>query len=494
VRGSRTAAWGASALIVLAGTAWLASPRSFIAEDSYFYLVAARRLALDGEHGFSGIFPSNGFHPLWLYGLSTWSWLVSTVHAGALWYAGHAVPLSLAMTATAAHQLVTLERLLRVVPGTLAYPPLLFVTVLGVLYSEAHVLLASLAWLARRIVLETRAGRPRPALFGLVAAVVTLARLDSVFLAAAALVWSAGHWRSLRASAAACSVYLLAVGAYVGANLWWFGGLPISGWLKSSFPTPTPAGFQGGGLLLSLSEYSVPYGVLPIGAGTAAWLALRRTHEMAPVLLVLLCGSVMHMGYTMLFAAYCGWNWYYVLPILTGSLGVALLLGRRGGERVAGLSRAAIAAALAIGALGLLYKVRHDDRTEAMRAIQEYLAAPEVAGRTEFVSELPGAGAIAGSANVIAADMLTANRRLYDQLQRAPDPWGLLLSLCRARGKPLHAIVYVGGDFVSWDEDRGLLWIDPKVSTRRPLGTIRTGAPVIARPEIPFLVWRAPDR
>jgi hypothetical protein len=492
VRRACSGALGALTVVALAGAAWFVSPRSFVAEDSYFYLVAARRIALDGHHSFSGVFASNGFHPLWLYLLAGWSWVVGLIDADLLWRTAHAVPLSLALLATAAVSFHAVERRLGLGPGTLAIPPVVFTSVLGVLYSEAHALLAALGWLASLVVRLDRTAEVASWKLGLAAAAVALARLDAVFLSVWVLIWAAARGRRTSGTLHAFVVFTALVGGYVAANVWFFGGpVPISGWLKSSAPVPTLSGFEGSGLGLSLSDYSVAFGVLPVALGVAACIILGVRGRLHALLALFTAGSVAHMAYTMLFASYCGWNWYYVLPVVNGTLASAMLLGEAAGPPARFAAIAAWTTVIA-GAAGIAYKVSHDDRTESMRLIQTHLSSPQLAGKTVFVSELPGAGAFLGRANVVAADMLTANKRLYDRVLASADPWQEIVDYCRARGRPIEQVVYIGGSFVEWDGADGLIWLDPKVSSRRPLAPISTGGRLAWRPDVPFAIWRTP--
>jgi hypothetical protein len=204
-------------------------------------------------------------------------------------------------------------------------------------------------------------------------------------------------------------------------------------------------------------------------------------------------GALAHMAYTMLFASWCGWSWYYVLPVVAGSLAWGFLL-RESGGRAAWIASAQRIVLVVLTAAGLAYAVTRDNRSVPMRAIQERLASPELADKTVFVSELPGEGAFLGRARVVAADMLTGNRTLYEGLISAPDPWDYFEGYCAERGAPVHEIIYVGGDFVKWDGQDGLIWLDPKVSSRRPLGPVATGAREVWRPDVPFAVWRGASR
>lgn len=479
----------AAVVVAAAACAWLYSARSFIAEDSYFYAVIARRLALDGQQTFSGVFPTNGFHPLWLYLLAGYSTLLGTIEPALLWRPNFAVPLSASLLCVAAYLLARTERALRLSPSSFILPPIVFVSVLGVLYSEAHALLAALAWLCWLIARIDGGQRVSGWVLGSATALVVLARLDMVFLSAAVLVWAvvrARHdMRWLTAVFASCTVL---IAPYLASNWWFFGGvMPISGWLKSSFPVPTPSGFTGGWSALSLSEYAVGYGVVPVClAATVSATALRRARAPA-LLLVLTAGAAGHMAYTMLFASWCGWNWYYVLPMLAGSLAWSVVL--RDVSRRSLVASAQALALTAVAAAGLFYKVSWDDRSRPMKRIQQYLSSPAAAGRTVFVSELPGEAAFLGRSNVIAADMLTASRRAYARVVEATDPWAALLDECARAGHPLDEVVYVGGAFVARNGDR-IVWLDPRISSRRPIAALDLGPPVLLDEDTPFVVWR----
>jgi hypothetical protein len=476
-------------VVAAAAAAWMYSARSFIAEDSYFYAVIARRLALEGRQTFSGVFPTNGFHPLWLYLLAGYSTVVKVMGPELLWHANVAVPLSAALAAIGACFLLKTERTISLRPATLVLPPLVFVSVLGVLYSEAHALLAVLAWLAWLIARADSGQRVSGWLIGSAAAIVVLARLDMIFLAAALLAWMSVRGRQhLGWAGSAAAAFTLLLVPYLATNLWFFGGLmPISGWVKSSFPVPTPSGFRGSWLWLSLSDYSVPFGVVPICfAAAVSALALKRRTAPA-VLLVFTAGAIGHMAYTMLFASWCGWHWYYVLAVLTGSLAWSVVL-RDGGATGRLLAPTQAGALIVLTALGLRFCVTRDNRSPSMRTIQQYLSSPAEAGRTVFVSELPGEAAFLGRSNIIAADMLTANRQVYARIVNATDPWEALLQECVASGRPLDEVIYIGGAFVARSGNR-ITWLDPRVSSRRPIATVELGAPVLADDRVPFAVW-----
>jgi len=73
---------------------WTLHPRAFIWDDSYFYMVIARNIVLDGSQTFSNLYITNGIHPIWLYLLTGYSYLVSIFDPEILFNPVYAVPLS----------------------------------------------------------------------------------------------------------------------------------------------------------------------------------------------------------------------------------------------------------------------------------------------------------------------------------------------------------------------------------------------------------------
>ena len=64
-------------LILLSCFIWSLNPYPWIADDSFFYLVIAKNIVLNGEQTFSGIIPTNGIHPLWTWILASWTFIIN---------------------------------------------------------------------------------------------------------------------------------------------------------------------------------------------------------------------------------------------------------------------------------------------------------------------------------------------------------------------------------------------------------------------------------
>lgn len=475
---------------------WCTYTTAFIAEDSYFYLTTARRLALDGMQSFNGVFSTNGVHPLHFYLLAGWSWLVRQVHAGWLWSPGFAIPISFALVVIGVLNLHSVERDLGLARGLLVLPPLLLVLGLGVLYSEAHVLYCALTlWIRLAVRGEWLSSGRRAALAGLVHALVFLARLDSVFLVVASGCWA--MWRErprVGRVLIALSAFLILVGPYLASNFVFFGGLlPISGWLKSTFPHLSVRGFDGSlwSASSTLCKYNVPFGVLPLAASAAMWLGARKrlSAKVLQIGGILLVGGLGHMAYTMLFATWCGWYWYYVIPTVTGSFWLAAVIAA---VRFKWLGSWLPAVAFGASLLVALFLGKPGRGREAnVLGTERFLAMNRIENATLLLSEWPGAIAFGTKNSIIAADLLTANRNLYEELVGSGNAFERLFEMAQKAGRPVRYIVWHGGDFIKYDKENGeLVWLDPKVSRRdRAIGRLRVGAPLAEDLAIALAIW-----
>ncbi len=115
-------------VVWLLGTAsWFISPYIYVADDCWFYVVIARNIATTGSQTFSGIFPTNGVHPLWLYLLSGYTYVCKLIDARLLKIASYAVPLSSALVLWGGFNLLRAARTLKLSPLLFAVVPVMFV-------------------------------------------------------------------------------------------------------------------------------------------------------------------------------------------------------------------------------------------------------------------------------------------------------------------------------------------------------------------------------
>ncbi len=287
-----------------------------------------------------------------------------------------------------------------------------------------------------------------------------------------------------------CSLILL---PYLLSNWIFFGGLmPVSGWMKSSFPLLNPRGYEPP---LTLLGSSIPFGILPLIAGLAALINSRISHENKKMLGIYLFGAFCQFLYVGLFTrSHTFWRWYYVVPMILLALSTSLFASTFGNK-----CRPVVYAViiLCLGGLisGSFLKFSRDESPEnkALKIIR-YLADNQIHHQTILVSDFPGQVASQDMSNrIIAADMLTGNRRLYQEMKDSGNALEYLLRLCRNKGKPIAYIIYVGNYFLVPD-GRGekIVYNDPKrYPDQIPWGSLNVpSGPLYSEPG--FMVWK-PD-
>jgi hypothetical protein len=489
------------AILLVAFGLWWRAPANFIAEDSYFYLVTARRMALDHMQSFSGIYGNDGVHPLHLYLLAAWSVLVSLFRQDWLWNASYGTPYAFLVVAAGLWNLARLEGRLGFRSGTLTLPPLVFVSVLGVLYSEAHVLFWALTFFLGVVAEgDWLVTRRRAVRTGVAAALLTLARLDMCFMAVAFLGWVFFTSGRLRARVGwMVGGFAALLGPYVITNELFFGGaVPVSGWLKSSFPWPhAPTGLvflRSSPLASHLDGYNICFGLAPILLSTLLAprvLGKRRTGASEAerrVGAILLAGAWMHLLYTTTFSSWSTWYWYYVLAVLCGTFFVAATLRdlrwAGAGALVVRLGAVAFAAFIlrARGSGAVLGPVAAD------------AGSADLVHSTVLISEAPGTFAFRSHGHVMAADMLTGDRRTYEAMRASGNGVQWLLDAASRAGTPVDYILWVGGDFLKWDPARSeLIYYDPKVArSSEVIGRLHVGPPDYADPQKSIALWKMP--
>ncbi|MFN7917532.1 MAG: hypothetical protein U0Q55_19450 [Vicinamibacterales bacterium] len=483
------------AVLALAGGFWTYNTLPFIAEDCYFYAIIARNIALRGVQSYWGTELTNGVHPLWTIVFGAYAWIVSLFSIDALYKGPFGFPLVLLLLgAGAVNWLVVAERA-RLSKAALVFPQLVYLSIFGLVYSEAHLSFFAHSLLARLAVTEDD-DRPRPALIGLAMAAVFLARLDNMFYVAAFGLWYVARRRSLRTvviAAAACAAPAL---IYLAVNTVWFGGLtPISGYLKSSFPEPFVRGLRFlGGPAIMFSGYSVPFGWFPLALGVvvAAAMATRLTDRQT-LIYPLVAGTALHAVYTGFFTAgFTDWYWYYVLPILLLSWSAACALRAL---RDSWLDPAAQWGAVALLAAALFATRLHppDERElpglKTLRIVRQLGIDRSVL----LISEWPGTVGFYTRNEVIAADMLTSNRQLVERMTSGRNAFDVLFEEARAKGSPVQYLFYNGGIFLhpmfDWETVR---FMHPRMvnnSRSEVIGESKFGRPFFTS-EDGIMVWK----
>jgi hypothetical protein len=246
-------------------------PFGYSTSDTFYYLTIARHAAEGGKLAFDGIHATNGFHPIWQWLLVPVTWLVERFSmqghhllyvviilsalfiAGALYFLGRALENDERLTPFYGLAVFGLYGAFATIAWLEAFHyehtandsvPSLY----GSLFHyangmESGVLLLSFAVVAWLYVTRDVLGERREAFwFGLALAVMTLSRVDHIFIAVPILallaLQAARSWRQRwQQLAVVCLAFGVPVGVWVLSNRIWFEGwIPISGSIKSSFP------------------------------------------------------------------------------------------------------------------------------------------------------------------------------------------------------------------------------------------------------------------
>ena len=381
-------------------------PRLFgyVASDTFYYLVVARHIGA-GVVAFDGSHPSNGFHPLW-QALVSIPYLLGLFNGPAVAELAFTLVLSLLCVSAAVLVLgLALRRddgslnplfaalpvgayALIVSPAWLTLSPQMLreqnpgegsEPLFGTLWSYVNGMESPLVLLAFALLFWAwRADLPRrrPGVFGSCLALLTLARLDQFFVAAAiygVIVWRERWWTctaSLRSGWILTAGFALPLLAYVVINSFFFGSMvPVSGQLKSTFPWPTIQNARTAFHVMS-SFFGAPrppifdfWRIFQLAVpGMAALLAPFLLRRDRAFLLATSVGVLMLASYNFLFVqTYGQGHWYMPLGTLLVSL-IALDLSDQWLADVRPTRVAAIVAVtMLIGGAFFLRLHRHTD-------------------------------------------------------------------------------------------------------------------------------------
>jgi hypothetical protein len=457
---------------------WATRTSPFVADDSYFYAVIARNIALHGEQTFSNLVPTNGFHPLWGYVLAAYTYLVHAVWPQAVYDVRYAVPLSILILVGTTIQCWRASKALGLDPLIVTSLFIGFLLSLGMLYSEGPLLALLVTSMVAMMARDPAAPVARPVVFGILAGATVLSRLDALFFVGFVYLYYLWTYRfntRLLACAVTCG---LIVGAYVLSNIVYFGGaMPISGWMKGSFPHPFARGFEfGPGYRFhqaAYGGYSLILGWLPLGVGLFSIILIRPMQTMQRVVLgTLWAGATAQGAYVALFTrSHTMWPWYYVLPIAV--LAISMSLVAQHWHRYYLRCAALLVVSLLVVAAHLT-KLR-DEKSPSISAV-EYVNDQSIHGETLLVSDWPGALAFYTDNNVLAADMLTFNRFDFERMREHPNALEFLVAECKRLGKPIRQIIMLGNQWMVWDRaTQKVTYYDPRsFPILHPIGELPT--------------------
>jgi hypothetical protein len=316
---------------------------SLLSDDAFYYFKIAQNIANGDGCTFDGIAPTNGFHPAWML-----------VNVAVFRIAGSnlVTPVQVIIILNILVCVATFVLLYRLVDRYVA-PGYALVTVAACLLPniltgminglETGLMMLMVSVLLRLAyktgMLELSASRSSALGLGALLGVITLCRLDSVFLFLAAVAMTAASILVRKHPFKDGLVRLALIGGGFGLvvapyfiwNLASFGHLsPISGTVKSTFPVVSAEAFQLGGdkmfgaLMLAL---------IAAFLGLVFWANKSRKRESAGAANVILSSPLalvtfaclLHFGHTVLFLEWGVYWWHYALYGLTLALALARL-------------------------------------------------------------------------------------------------------------------------------------------------------------------------
>ena len=488
---------------------WFLRTEAFISDDSYFYLVISRNLALEGHQTFSGIMSTNGAHPLWLYLLTAYSWIASALFGpDTLNSPEFALPLSVALLAGGCVVWWKIGSILRIHQPTLVFIPLTFITFFGVLYSEVHLLFFTLSLLVISVIGRSAGGRLRYALIGALSALVVLSRLDTIFFMCALGVLLLIADRDLRGLAMMSLMFLAITVPYLASNYLVFGhAVPVSGYTKSTFPEVFIRGFQtqGGTLAMSFEGYSIIFGLIPIAFALALWPTYRDKRTRL-VIAAILGGAILQFVQIALFArSHTSWYWYYLLPVTAGALATASLsslANRRFLSLTYPLSPPytivliSILLSTATVIAAVTVTIRWDSPVTSSETIKalEFSTKRDIQEATFLVSDWPGYLAYFRPSNrIVAADMLTGNVSVISELQDSGNAIRYLFNRASRLDKPIGYIFFMGNAWLTPTPNlECIIYNDPlRYPYPSQIGQVHLGHPMETDLDNGFIVWDA---
>lgn len=407
----------AALVIVFVVTADFEIILSIIPDDAGYYFGIAENVSNGTGETFDGLNATNGYQPLWMYLLAA-SYRMHAAGPETMYRA--MLVLQAILLAAAA---VLLYRLCVrffppriVLPGAMVF--LVFVMMPAVNGMESAILitlLAVLVVLGWKLQVATQASFTRDLLFGLVAGLVVLARLDMIFLPI--VVCTLVLWRGITGKAdrggyvwKAMTIGLgtaLIVAPYIMRNYLAYGRImPVSGALKSSFPRISLSGYGFSRMALydraalAVALVYIAWMVVRVRGWGMAERRRRRTvgddtavrpddtarpaartassfgyFEMTVA--VLSVTALLHFIHTVLFMKWAVFKWHFLVYSFVASLALCVPVARIFGRATFGWFRRVYWACIAVLALFccLVVTREYGGRSTEVWGVNSYRAA-----------------------------------------------------------------------------------------------------------------------
>ncbi len=310
---------------------------SVFSDDAFYYFKIAKNITSGAGCTFDGIAPTNGFHPLWML----YNVLVYQLANGGLLTPLIVILVTGGLLAFAS--LVLIYRLVDrfVAPGlgsvavVLALLPNLLTAMINGLETGLQILLVLLFvyFCYRERWLDSSVQGRRAILIGFFLGVVTLSRLDSVFLIAsvlcltllAAVLRLVDLKTAIRRTVMICAGFALTMTPYLAWNRIVFGRfMPLSGRVKSSFPAlRSPLNLKSD-VRIGAMMIVVLILLVVIVSVVRSYRDRDAKKTVTSPLVMLAIASILHFTHIFLFMSWGVYWWHFVLYGIT----IALALPR----------------------------------------------------------------------------------------------------------------------------------------------------------------------
>jgi hypothetical protein len=375
---------------------------------------------------------------------------------------------------------------------------LAYVLFFPVLYSEAHMYYFALSLLTLIAVTKPQ----KHLLIGIMCGVVFLSRLDSIFIILSYFLFYYVVGRRFKDMIRCLFSFTVVVAPYLISNMDLFGGLmPVSGWMKSSFPALFyQKTFWS---INSFLEYNLLAGIAPLLVACLV-LILCYNYIQNRFFYVYCTGSLLHFLYTAFFTRFHTMFWWYYVPnIILLAFASAIFLNRT--LRTVSykfilkvLFLCLFCVALIAGRWGKTFTDRK--LQDSVQQILNYISQNNIKDTTILMSDVPGVVAFFSHNNIIAADMLTANRKFFDKMRASSNALEFIFAYCEAFKKPIQYIILfdnVSSKFMELDQlKRSITYYDPKVyPIKKNIGQINLYRdPDFITADKGVVVWKISER
>ncbi|UCG16685.1 MAG: hypothetical protein JSV19_01350 [Phycisphaerales bacterium] len=297
---------------------------ALLSDDAFYYFQIARNVARGQGCTFDGIAATNGFHPLWMVCLLPIFW----IFGGEL-----ELPVRIIAAGNGVLCIVTLCILYRLTQKHIAarcgavavaaclFPPILNALINGMETGLQLFAVVIVLWLCyKKRIHDPLSGSGSSLVFGVALGVVSLCRLDSVFLLAAALCLGAlagvvlgiPFKRSMSRLALLCAGFGISVAPYIAWNLVSFGQImPISGAVKNSFPLIREQLRLTGDLAFGAALLALLLGLTAVIVIADRDQAGRLRAAVRSPLHILTIGCVFHFCHAFLFMKWGVYWWHF---------------------------------------------------------------------------------------------------------------------------------------------------------------------------------------